>query len=307
MNKNLKDKISYIRKFNRFYTNYLGVLDKGFLHSEFSLSEIRVLYQIANSENCMLKNLADTFVMDKGYLSRIVKKLEKSELIKKTQSKIDGRAQCLELSEKGKETLSKLNADSDEQIYKMISHLSDSENNDLIASMKNVETLLTNNIKPEDITIRTELKTGDSGYITHMHGRIYGKEYGYSTAFEGYIAQVSSQFLLNYNPDRDRLWCAEHNGKIIGSIAILDKGEYADLRWFLIEPTYRGLGLGKKLLNSAIGFAKEKGYKYIHLVTTGDLKQAMSMYQKVGFEKTGEQTNDSWHKGLKEVEFTMQL
>lgn len=309
MNNLMRNKIGCIRKFNRFYTNYLGVLDKNFLKSDFSLSEVRILYQIANSDQCSLKALSETFVMDKGYLSRILKKLENMDLIAKSQSDTDGRSQCLRLTETGCETLSKLNASSDKQIFRQISHLAEPEVDALIKSMTTVETLLSSvkNVQPEDIVIRTDLKPGDASYITYMHGKIYGEEYGYSTVFEGYIAQVSSQFLIRNNSEREKLWCAEHNGKIIGSIAILDGGDHADLRWFLIEPIYRGLGLGKKLLNLAVEFARGVGYGSIHLVTTSDLEQAMGMYRKAGFVKVAECPNDSWHIGLKEVEFEMKL
>lgn len=158
---------------------------------------------------------------------------------------------------------------------------------------------------PDDIVITTDIAPGDLGYITYMHGKFYGEEYGYSAKFEGYIAQVVSRFLLSYNSSREHLWTARHNGKIIGSIAILDEKDHADLRWFLIDPGYRGFGLGSKLLNLAVDFAREKEYSSIHLVTTGDLTQAIKMYKEVGFQVINEYANDSWHPGLMEIELAL--
>lgn len=158
-----------------------------------------------------------------------------------------------------------------------------------------------------DISIRTELRAGDAGYITFMHGRIYQKEYGYSTLFEAYVAKSFFDFLQNYDPSRDRLWCAEDGGTIIGCIGIAGHGDRAQLRWFLIEPEYRGLGLDKKLLSLAVDFARNRGYQTIYLDTTSDLTQAVGLYRKMGFEKVKETPNNSWKKGVTELEFSMDL
>ena len=159
----------------------------------------------------------------------------------------------------------------------------------------------------DDISIRTDIKAGDVGYITFMHGWIYKEEYNYTTAFEGYVAQSFFEFLQNYNPLKDHLWCAEHNGKIIGCVGIAGHEKRAQLRWFLIDPLYRGIGLGKKLLNYALEFAKEQAYESIYLDTTCDLEKAIGLYQKSGFIKTSEKPNNTWREGLMELEFEMKL
>jgi len=309
MNKNLKHNISIIRGFNRYYTNVLGLLDQHILESDLSLSEVRVLHEIEKTEQCTSKMLADILCMDAGYLSRILKKFYKMGLLTKEKSSIDGRAQYLYLTSEGKEKMCDLNNSSDEQIAQIIKPLAESDRNFLVQNMTAVETILTNgkNIKVEDITIRTDIRPGDIGYITYMHGWIYQEEYGYSTAFEGYVAESFHKFLINYNQEKDCLWRAEHNGNIIGCIGMVGYGESAQLRWFLIAPHYRGIGLGKKLLQEPLDFAKEKNYKKVYLDTTNDLDKAISMYKKIGFIKKLEKPNNSWREGLTELEFEMKL
>ncbi|EKQ56067.1 MULTISPECIES: helix-turn-helix domain-containing GNAT family N-acetyltransferase [unclassified Clostridium] len=304
-----KNKVSSIRSFNRYYTNILGLLDQHILESDLSLSEVRVLHEIEKTEQCTSRMLVEILCMDAGYLSRILKKFYKMGLLMKEKSPEDGRAQYLYLTSEGKEKMEELNISSDEQIAQIIKPLTEIDKNCLVQNMTAIETILTNgaNIKLEDITIRTDVRPGDLGYITHMHGWIYGEEYGYSTAFEGYVAESFHKFLLNYNPDNDRLWCAKHNGNIIGCIGIVGHGERAQLRWFLIDPHYRRIGLGKKLLQEALDFAKVKNYNSVYLDTTNDLDKAINMYKKAGFAKKSEKVNNSWREGLIELEFEMQL
>ncbi|WP_462408539.1 GNAT family N-acetyltransferase [Neobacillus sp. Marseille-QA0830] len=162
-------------------------------------------------------------------------------------------------------------------------------------------------LKLEDISIRNQVRPGDAGYITYMHGWIYNKEYNYTTVFEGYVAQSFYDFLMNYDPNKDRLWVAEHNDEIVGSIAILGHGERAQLRWFLLHPDYRGIGLGKHLLNEAIAYCRQKGFKTVYLDTTDDLDQAIGMYTRAGFVIVAEKENHTWSDNLMELEFELNL
>ncbi|WP_461614926.1 bifunctional helix-turn-helix transcriptional regulator/GNAT family N-acetyltransferase [Clostridium sp. Marseille-QA1073] len=309
MQRKLKSYVGIIRSFNRYYTNVLGLVNQHILESSFSLSEVRILHEIEKIENCTAKMLADTLSIDVGYLSRILKRFQKCGFIEKKQSQSDRRAQYLTVTPIGKEKMDELNVLSDEQITQMLEPLSDLDIINLARNMTSIESILTNgkNIKPEDISIRTDIRAGDTGYITYMHGWIYRKEYDYSTAFEGYVAESFYEFLLDYNPDRDRLWCAEHNGEIIGCIGIVGHQDKAQLRWFLLHPNYRGIGIGKELLNLALAFAREKGYKKAYLKTTNDLEKATSMYTKAGFVKSAEKENPSWRNDLTELEYEMNL
>ncbi|MEE0775696.1 MAG: MarR family winged helix-turn-helix transcriptional regulator [Bacillota bacterium] len=202
-----QNQVSIIRKFNRYYTNILGLLDHHILESDLSLSEVRVLHEINKTEKCTSKMLADILCMNAGYLSRILKRFGNMGLLKKEQSPDDGRALYLHLTDKGKKTMSLLNNRSDEQIEKMIKPLSDIYKEELVKNMTSIETILTDGeeIRNDDISIRTEIKAGDVGYITSMHGWIYKEEYNYTTVFEGYVAKSFCEFLLNYNPLKDRL------------------------------------------------------------------------------------------------------
>ena len=187
----LKKEVGIIRSFNRYYTNVLGLLNQHILESDFSLSEVRVLHEIEKAENCTSKKLAEILCMDSGYLSRILKKFQKYGLVEKRQSPEDGRSQYLYVTQSGKEKMDALNARSDEQICNLIQPLSETDRSKLVQNMTSIENVLTTrkNIKCEDIAIRHNIKPGDAGYITYMHGWMYKKEYNYATAFEAYVAQ----------------------------------------------------------------------------------------------------------------------
>ena len=155
------------------------------------------------------------------------------------------------------------------------------------------------------ISIREEIKPGDAGYITYMHGRLYALERGYSSAFEAYVAESFYRFLLHFDPEKDRLWCAESEGKIVGCIGIAQNGTRAQLRWFLLEPEVRHMGLGRELLSRALAFAKNAGYASVYLDTTSDLTEAISLYEKAGFREVGRKPNDSWKENTLELEYEL--
>ncbi|MDO5147295.1 MAG: helix-turn-helix domain-containing GNAT family N-acetyltransferase [Eubacteriales bacterium] len=309
MNLKLATEVALIRSFNRFYTNILGLIDQHILKSEFSLSEVRVLHEIEKTPDCTSKVLSDILSMDAGYLSRIIRKFEKTGFIKREQSESDGRAYNLYITEAGRKRMTELNRASSKQIAEFLKPLPETDRSFLVRNMTEIETILTEgkSIKPEDITIRTDIHAGDIGYITYMHGWIYRDEYGYSTAFEQYVADSFVEFLEHFDADRDCLWCAEHHGTIVGSIGIVGHGDRAQLRWFLVDPHYRDMGLGKKLLEQVIAFAGKKSYGSIYLDTASDLDKAIYLYEQAGFHKMKEKPNDAWRKGLMELEMEMNL
>lgn len=309
MNNKLKQDIGIIRRFNRYYTNVLGLLDQHLLGSEYSLSEVRVLHEIEKTANCTAKKLAEVLSMDAGYLSRILNRFTKCGLVEKMQSLEDRRLQYLGVTPSGKVKMDALNKRSDEQIGSLLQSLPEAEQAKLVRSMAGIEAVLAHgkNIKPEDIVIRHNVKAGDAGYITYLHGWIYKQEYNYSTAFEAYVAKTFFDAWLNFNANRDRLWVAEHQGEIVGCIGIVGRGEKAQLRWFLLQPNYRGIGLGKKLLQAALAFCRQKRYAAVYLTTTDDLATAIGMYTKAGFVKVSERENHSWADQLIELEFELKL
>lgn len=298
--------IPIIRKFNRFYTKILGLLDKHLLDSNFSLTEVRVLYEIANTEYCTAKMLIDLLSIDAGYLSRILKRFEKLGLTYRVQSQKDGRSSLLFLSSFGEETLSKMNTLSDDQIDNLIIKLPNQKKKSIARNMIAIERALSDNPEERRVEIRSNLKPGDIGMLIHMHGWIYSMECGYNHLFEGYVCKTFYEFLRTYSQDKDRFWIAEEDGEIVGSIAIIGhSNEKAQLRWFILHPDYRGIGIGKMLFQEAMGYCKEMGYQHIFLETTEDQKTAIAMYKKEGFKKISEQENESW--GMRLLEQTYEL
>ncbi|MDP4159151.1 MAG: helix-turn-helix domain-containing GNAT family N-acetyltransferase [Bacillota bacterium] len=310
MNSRYINLIHIIRRFNRFYTNILGLLDKHIYESEFSLAEVRVLYDIGHTEFCTAKKLIEELKIDPGYLSRIIKRFENDSLIYRVQSSEDGRLYYLYLSDKGKDTLSRLDDLSNDQIYKMISCLPEQDKMSVVESMETIENALSE--KPiknrEKIIIRNELRPGDVGYLIHLHGWIYAQECEFNYMFEGYVCKTIFDLFNNYNVEKDRFWFAEANGEMIGAIAIVGhSANRAQLRWFILNPLFRGIGLGNTLLNEAMKYCKKKGYKQVFLVTTDDQKIAIKMYMKVGFRKVAEHENKVWGKKLIEQTYELNL
>ncbi|MCB8814558.1 bifunctional helix-turn-helix transcriptional regulator/GNAT family N-acetyltransferase [Desulfosporosinus shakirovi] len=310
MNSTYTPLVHTIRSFNRFYTNILGLLDHHMLDSDFSLSEARVLYEIGHMENCTSKKLIEELRIDSGYLSRIIKRFDKRNLTYRVQSTEDGRLYYLYLTDNGKETLSKLDNRSDQQIYQMIVQLQEQNQKRLIEGMQAIESALSRDSvsRNEKINLRYELMPGDVGQLIHLHGWIYAQECGYNHVFEGYVCKTLSNFFENYSPQKDRFWFAEVDGEMIGAIAIVGHSEEkAQLRWFILHPKYRGIGLGNKLLNEAMQYCREKGYKNLFLVTTEDQKTAIKMYLKAGFRKVAANENHAWGKDLIEQTFELNL
>jgi len=156
--------------------------------------------------------------------------------------------------------------------------------------------------------IRHHLKPGDIGYLTYLHGIYYAKEYGYDQTFEAYVANGLAEFVQNFSPEKDRIWLAEINNQIIGSIAIVSASRReAQLRWFLVHPDYRGLGLGRELMKKALLFCKEHNYKTIFLWTTSELNVARHLYISAGFRKTEETTHEIWGKKITEERYDLNL
>lgn len=310
MNSTYAPIIKIIRRFNRYYTNTLGLLNQHMLESEFSLAEARILYDIAHTENFTPKKLIEGLRIDPGYLSRIIKRFEKHGLVYRVQSQEDKRSYYIYLTDKGSDILAKLDGLSDNQIFQMVSCLSEQDHINLGESMKTIENTLSgkNLIKDEDIKIRHDLRPGDVGYLIQLHGRIYAEECGYNHIFEAYVCKTFYDFMLNYSPKKDRVWFVEANKQIVGAIAVVGHSAIrAQLRWFILHPNYRDKGLGKILLSESIAFCKNKGYQKIFLETTKDQEKAISMYMKAGFEKVEEHANNTWGKDLVEETYELNL
>ncbi|KAF2083090.1 bifunctional helix-turn-helix transcriptional regulator/GNAT family N-acetyltransferase [Flavobacterium sharifuzzamanii] len=300
---------SKIRSFNRFYTAHLDILSQHYLDSEYSLTEIRILYEISESKTITAQKITEILNLDKGYLSRILKRFLKENLIVKVASAEDKRAFNIKLTDSGNELLSVLNAKSENKIEGKIEKLSNSEKEILVDSMNTVRNLLTENkITREDITYRHNITPGDIGYIIYLHGFIYGNESNFSNDFEKYVIKTFYDFLEKYSPENDRIWMAEYNNRIVGCVAIVHQpNEEAQLRWFLLDPAFRGLGIGKKLLTDAVDFCREKKFKNVFLLTTSLQDKALQMYKMMGFELTKSEEVEEWGKVFYEERYDLKL
>lgn len=352
--------ISDIRRFNRFYTNVLGLLDQNMLDSEFTLSQARVLYEIGETKNCTSKILIQKLSIDSGYLSRIIRGFEKHELVYREQSPEDKRIYYLYLTQKGRETMASLNELSDRHIANLVAELPEEEKVEFADSMKVIENALNgreeaaakekvtakeeatnqeevtakeetrnqevtasketvvqeksavkdiiNTTEKKAVTIRSDLRPGDVGQLIYLHGWLYEKECGYNHIFEGYVCKTFYDFYQNYSPEKDRVWIAEAEGKIVGAIAIVGHSETrAQLRWFILHPDYRGIGLGRKLLSGAIEYCRDKGFQEVFLETTREQQTAVAMYKKAGFKLVKEFDNHAWGKTLTEQMYEMTM
>ena len=279
---------SKIRSFNRFYTAHLDILNQHYLDSNYSLTEVRILYEISESEIITAQKLTEILNLDKGYLSRILKRFLKENLITRVSSNEDKRAFNIKLSNSGNDLLSALNDKSEKLIENKIEKLNFTEKEMLVSSMQKVRNLLTENkIERHEISYRHSINPGDIGYIIYLHGYIYGNESNFSTDFEKYVIKTFYHFLENYDSENDRIWMAEYNNKIVGFVAIQHQPENeAQLRWFLLDPAFRGLGIGTKLLTDAVAFCREKKFKNVFLLTTNLQNKALEMYKLAGFELT---------------------
>jgi len=304
--------IDKIRDFNRFYTSHLGILNNQFLDSPYSLSEIRVLYEINGQKNITAKDLCQLLGLDKGYLSRILKLFDKKDIIKKVTLKTDRRSYQIDLTAKGKKLLDMLQKRSNGQIGDFTDRLDNWEKTMLVGSMSTIKDLLSipydKKKLAQNVVYRQGLRPGDIGYLIHLHGSLYAEESGYSQKFESYVAKTFYESFENYSEEKDRIWLAEYNNRIIGCIAILHRPKNeAQLRWFLVHPVFRGSGIGKKLFKEAIDFSKEKGYQNIYLFTTDVQKKAIAMYEKKGFCLTNSVEVEQWGHTFHEERYDLYI
>lgn len=305
MQKKLDSVTSDIRSFNRFYTKKLGLFNQHLLESDFSLTEARVIYEINHTKNCTANSLIEELGIDKGFMSRILKKLESDGLIGKEKSSTDGRTYILCLTPSGTAAFSKLNEQSDRQIQSLIAHLSKGEYAKLIEAMKYIRTALNSDSNP--VNIRT-FQIKDIEYITKRHMELYAAEYGFDHTFGEYVSDAVNKFVEAHDAAKENIWIAEVNGKPVGSIALVKAGDSsAQLRWFLIEPHMRGKGLGHKLMTAALNFCREKGYKHVLLWTVSTLETARHLYKSYGFHLKETAEHDIWGNHLVEERWDLDI
>lgn len=296
----LDKKVDQVRQFNRFITRKVGALREGLLHSPYSLTEVRVLFEIANSENPTASWLSRELGLDAGYLSRILAKFEDSGLAVKARSAHDARQYVIQLTDEGARVFSGLNQRSRDEVANMLGHLSEEEQQKLLRAMQDIQSILGQaSFAYSEAFVLRDHQPGDMGWVTHRHGVLYAHEYGWDERFEALVAQITADFINGYKPGREKCFIAEMNGEIVGSVFVVQHGsEVAKLRLLLVEPKARGLGLGGLLVQKCITFARQAGYKKLMLWTNNVLAAARHIYQKTGFALTDQKAHNDFGKEL---------
>jgi len=287
--------VEAVRRFSRFYTRQVGVLNEGYNGSEFSLTEARIIYELAHQEVATASDLAKILDLDPGYLSRILKSFQERGLVQRQASDLDARQYRLSLTERGQQAFAALNARSRSDMARMLSVLTTHQQKCLITAMSEIETLLSAEPERGASYILRPHQPGDIGWAVQKHGEFYAREYGFDESFEALAAEIGSKFLKEFDPKKERAWIAEKDGENVGCVFLVKQSdEVARLRMLLVDPKARGLGIGKRLVEECIRFARGRGYKKIILWTNDILVTACHIYRETGFKLVAEERHHSF-------------
>lgn len=278
-----QQRVAAVRRFSRSYTRSIGMLREGLHDSTFSLTEARVLYELANQSGLTAGALARALGLDAGYLSRILRRFSQHGLLQRRIAAADRRQHELVLTDAGRAAFAPLDAASRQEIGALLAALPEPAQCQLVQAMGRIETLLTpGNAAPWLLRLQAP---GDLGWVVSRHGALYAAEYGFDPRFEALVAQVAGAFLAQHDPARERCWIAERDGVNIGSVFLVRHSDrVGKLRLLLVEPSARGLGVGKRLVAECIGFARAAGYQRLTLWTNDVLLAARGIYQAAGFK-----------------------
>ena len=297
-------RIAAVRRFNRFYTRQIGVLRKTYLGSPYSLAEMRVLFEIAQAGKFGARTATDigrTLDLDAGYLSRVLRNFEKAGLISRKPPPEDARQSHLALTAKGANTFAPYEKRSQDDVAEMLGTLQPSDQARLIEAMTTIENLLGAGAErpAPSVTLR-QPRHGDFGWIVSRHAELYAQEYGWGDPFEGLCAQIVADFVNNYDAARERCWIADMDGENVGCVMLVKDKEpgVARIRLLIVDPKARGLGLGARLTDECVTFAREAGYTKITLWTHSILTAARHCYEKAGFTLTSSEPRHTWGKDV---------
>lgn len=277
--------VEQLRAFNRFYTQRIGVLDP-YLDSELSLTEVRVLYELAHRDQPTATELARDLALDAGYLSRILRRFESRGWLARAPSPADARQSLLMLTAAGHQAFAPLQQRSRDEATGLLAALSGPEQRRLMEAMAVVQRLLApaSMPAPTRTAVLRDLQPGDMGWVVQQHGEIYAREYGWNREFEGLVAGIVAQLIKHFDPEWERGWMAELDGERVGSVFVVRKSKtVAQLRLLILAPAARGLGLGARLTDECLAFARARGYKKMVLWTNSNLSAARSIYARRGF------------------------
>jgi DNA-binding MarR family transcriptional regulator/GNAT superfamily N-acetyltransferase len=276
--------VDAVRRFNRFYTRRVGALRGALLGSPFPLPEARLLYELGQRGGCTASELGRQLDLDAGYLSRLVQSLKRRGLVRSKRSAADARASVLSLTAKGRKAFTLLDERSREEVSTLLGALADPDQARLVAAMRTVESLLQDKKDQGEIVLRAH-RPGDLGWVVQAHGELYAREYRWGERFEGLVAGIVDEFVSGFDPRRSRCWIAEMDGERVGSAFVVPAAKgVAKLRLLLLDPRARGRGLGKRLVQECIAFARARGYRRLALWTQSNLAAARALYRACGFE-----------------------
>jgi DNA-binding MarR family transcriptional regulator/GNAT superfamily N-acetyltransferase len=293
-----REQIQAVRRFNRFYTQKIGILAEGHLGSGHSLTEARVLYELAHRPAQSAASLCGELGLDAGYLSRILKRFESGGLVSRTRSADDGRQMAVSLTGKGRRVFAGLDRASDEQVRRMLEPLDRGRREELRKGLVSVSALLEREPAAASVVLRPH-RLGDMGYVVHRQAVLYGQEYGWDEKYEALVCEITAKFLRSFKPERERCWIAERDGEIVGAVFCVQESKtVARLRMLYVEQSARGMGLGRQLVQECISFARRCGYRKLTLWTNSVLKDARRTYERAGFVKVHEEPYPALGAGL---------
>lgn len=301
------DPVSAVRAFTRFYTAQLSVLREGLLGTPYSMAEARVLFELRQRGSADGADLRRALDLDAGYLSRILGRLEADALVERRASDTDARRQTVTLTQAGEQAFALLDQRSNEQVQALLNPLTSEQVQRLTAAMDTIRELL-GSAPRRDAYLLRPARPGDYGWVISRHGALYAQELGWQASFEAYCARVVADYVEKHDPQRENAWIAEVDGAPVGSVFCVKRDEHtAQLRLLLLEPSARGLGIGARLVEECVRFARQAGYRRIVLFTTELQRQAARIYAKTGFELVEETDEDTMGTGAREQYWSMDL
>lgn len=316
--------VAAVRSFNRAYTKVIGLLDEGLVKSPYTLTEVRVLFEIAHAgaEGASVARIREDLGLDAGYLSRILARFDAEGLVVKGRAAGDARRGTVGLTERGRAVFSGLDERSSEQVAGLLSRLGAGDRARLVEAMAQIGTLLQidvtagQDVSVDDVTLRAP-RAGDYGWAVERHGVLYAAERGFDETFEADVARIVADYAAGHDPEREAFWIAEARGRRVGCIACVrregpggeegEEGETAQLRILLVEPSARGLGVGRKLVQECLDFARKAGYRRMMLFTVDGLTAAHQIYRDFGFEVVHSEAVQLWGHHLVEQEWWLDL
>jgi DNA-binding MarR family transcriptional regulator/GNAT superfamily N-acetyltransferase len=299
--------VGAVRAFNRFYTRKIGVLD-GMASTPFTLAEARVLYELARHEQPTATDIRSELGLDAGYMSRILGEFERRKFIRREQSKTDERQKFLSLTSKGQKAFKPLDERSNRDVAAMLERLTPAQRKRLVSALAEVRALLGDEVPAGASYLLRQHQPGDLGWLVSRQASLYAKEYGWNDGYEPLAAEIVAQFLKNYDSKRERCWIAEKDEDRVGGVFVAKvSDEMAQLRLLHVEAEARGLGIGKRLVEECIRFARQAGYRKIMLWTQSNLNAARHIYREAGFEIVREQKHHSFGKDLTAETWELEL